>query len=131
MAKYNRLLVGVDGSDTSFHALREAFKLSTSWITVVTASPSYEGDFSLVGIKNVEALIREPCEKALSRTQELAAAAGVQIRAVCAVGEAHERLVEEQSKAARGIPVPDRSWKLGPYLDYWLTILKGGGYRRE
>jgi integrase len=34
--------------------------------------------------------------------------------------EAHERLVEEQSKSARGIPVPERSWKLGPYLDYWL-----------
>src|SRR5215831_643203 len=34
--------------------------------------------------------------------------------------EAHERLVEEQSKVARGIPVPERSWKLGPYLDYWL-----------
>jgi integrase len=34
--------------------------------------------------------------------------------------EAHERLVEEQSKTARGIPVPARSWKLGPYLDYWL-----------
>ena len=28
--------------------------------------------------------------------------------------------MEEQSKAARGIPVPERSWKLGPYLDYWL-----------
>lgn len=35
--------------------------------------------------------------------------------------EAHERLVEEQAKAGRGIPVPDRSWKLGPYLDYWLV----------
>jgi integrase len=34
--------------------------------------------------------------------------------------EAHQRLVEEQSKAARGTPVPARSWKLGPYLDYWL-----------
>ncbi len=34
--------------------------------------------------------------------------------------EAHERLVEEQAKAARGIPVPAQSWKLGPYLDYWL-----------
>jgi integrase len=34
--------------------------------------------------------------------------------------EAHERLVQEQSKAARGIPVPAQSWKLGPYLDYWL-----------
>jgi integrase len=34
--------------------------------------------------------------------------------------EAHERLVEEQAKAGRGIPVPAQSWKLEPYLDYWL-----------
>ena len=34
--------------------------------------------------------------------------------------EAHERLVEEQAKAGRGIPVPATSWKLGPYLQYWL-----------
>ena len=34
--------------------------------------------------------------------------------------EAHDRLVQEQSKAGRGIPVPAQSWKLGPYLDYWL-----------
>jgi integrase len=34
--------------------------------------------------------------------------------------EAHERLIEEQSKAARGIPIPARSWRLGNYLDYWL-----------
>ncbi len=34
--------------------------------------------------------------------------------------EAHDRLVEEQAKAASGIPVPAQSWKLGPYLDYWL-----------
>jgi hypothetical protein len=34
--------------------------------------------------------------------------------------EAHERLIEEQAKAGRGIPVPAQSWKLGPYLDYWL-----------
>jgi hypothetical protein len=34
--------------------------------------------------------------------------------------EAHERLVEEQAKVIRGIPVPANSWKLGPYLAYWL-----------
>src|SRR5215472_7783446 len=37
--------------------------------------------------------------------------------------EAHELLVQEQAKVARGIPVPDKSWKLGPYLDYWLEKL--------
>jgi integrase len=34
--------------------------------------------------------------------------------------EVHERLVEAQARASRGIPVPAQSWKLGPYLDYWL-----------
>jgi integrase len=34
--------------------------------------------------------------------------------------EARERLIEEQAKAGKGIPVPAQSWKLGPYFDYWL-----------
>ncbi len=34
--------------------------------------------------------------------------------------QAHDRLVEEQSKAVRGIPVAAESWKLGPYLGQWL-----------
>jgi integrase len=34
--------------------------------------------------------------------------------------EVHERLIEEQTKANRGVPVPAQSWKLGEYLDYWL-----------
>ncbi len=34
--------------------------------------------------------------------------------------QARDRLVEEQSKVVRGIPVAAESWKLGPYLDQWL-----------
>jgi integrase len=34
--------------------------------------------------------------------------------------QAHDRLVEEQSKVARGIPVAVEPWRLGPYLDHWL-----------
>jgi integrase len=34
--------------------------------------------------------------------------------------QAHDRLVEEQAKVRRGIPVAAESWKLGAYLDYWL-----------
>lgn len=34
--------------------------------------------------------------------------------------EAHDKLIEEQSKASRGIPMADQSWKLDAYLDYWL-----------
>jgi len=39
--------------------------------------------------------------------------------------QARDRLVEEQSKIVRGIPVAADSWKVGPYLDYWLeTVVK-------
>lgn len=35
-------------------------------------------------------------------------------------GEAEANLVKAQEKARQGIPIPDKSWKLGAYLDYWL-----------
>jgi integrase len=35
-------------------------------------------------------------------------------------GEARDKLIAEQSRVMAGIPVPAQSWKLGPYLDYWL-----------
>lgn len=34
--------------------------------------------------------------------------------------EVYNKLIDEQAKAARGVPFPAQSWKLGPYLDYWL-----------
>jgi integrase len=34
--------------------------------------------------------------------------------------EARDRLVEEQAKALRGIPVAAEPWRLAAYLDYWL-----------
>ncbi len=34
--------------------------------------------------------------------------------------EAHVKLVEAKARAQQGIPAPDRTWRLGNYLDYWL-----------
>src|SRR5258706_14779393 len=34
--------------------------------------------------------------------------------------EARAKLGKAQQQARSGIPVPDESWKLGPYLNYWL-----------
>jgi integrase len=36
------------------------------------------------------------------------------------LAEAREKLGKVQQQARVGIPVPDKVWKLGPYLDYWL-----------
>jgi integrase len=34
--------------------------------------------------------------------------------------QAADRMREAQERNSQGIPVPDRSWKLGDWLDYWL-----------
>ncbi|MCX4470796.1 site-specific integrase [Micromonospora sp. NBC_01655] len=35
--------------------------------------------------------------------------------------EAHAKLVELKSRSQRGIPTPDRAWKIADYLPYWLS----------
>jgi|ERR1022692_827762 hypothetical protein len=34
--------------------------------------------------------------------------------------EARDKLAKAQQQARAGVPVPDRAWTLGPYLNYWL-----------
>ena len=84
----------MDGSETSLHALKEAFQLVGNWITVVSVAPPYEGDLRLVGVQNAEALRRAPCDTALAKAQEMADAAGAFVKTVCAVGEPHEGIVD-------------------------------------
>src|SRR6476620_4940113 len=40
--------------------------------------------------------------------------------------EAHAKLVELKSRSQRGIPLPDRAWKLAEYLPYWLNAYATG-----
>lgn len=105
MARYNRLLVGVDGSEISLHALKESFKLSKSWVTVVTVAPSYAGDLRILGVSGIREKLREPCDTALAMAQEIADAAGAVIRPLCAVGEPYERLVAEADSGSRDLIV--------------------------
>jgi nucleotide-binding universal stress UspA family protein len=105
MDKYKRLLVAVDGSDTSLHALQESFKLTGSWVTVVTVAPFYEGDLRLVGVANPQALMTEPCNTALETAQEMADRAGAVIQTVCAVGRPHEGIVDLAAAGSRDLIV--------------------------
>ncbi len=95
--KVKKMLVAIDGSESSMHALKESFKLARnekSWITVVSVVPEYKGDLDLVAVGNIMALMRKPCEDALQRAQELANAEGALIKTVCEEGEAHERIID-------------------------------------
>jgi nucleotide-binding universal stress UspA family protein len=97
MGRYKKMLVAVDGSQSSMHALRESFKLARnekSWITVVSVVPRYVGDLSLVAIGNVMSSLRKPCEEVLSRAEEMAADERALIKTVCEEGEIFERIVD-------------------------------------
>jgi nucleotide-binding universal stress UspA family protein len=123
MAKYNRLLVGLDGSETSLHALRESFKLSQNWVTVLTVAPSYAGDLRIMGVSGIREKLREPCDTALALAQEMADAAGALIRPLCTVGEPYECLVAEAESGSRDLlylqgrpsDSPAHQHRLGPY----------------
>ena len=99
--KYSSLLVAVDGSDASLHALREAFKLATGWVTVLTVTAPYEGDLRFLGVPDLERVLREPCDTALARAQELADEASALIQPLCERGEPHERIVAQAAAGSR------------------------------
>ena len=97
MGRYKKILVAVDGSDSSTHALRESFKLAVNekcWITVVSVVPPYEGELELVGVRDVKTALKQPCEKALSVARDIAGTERALIKTVCEEGEIYERIVD-------------------------------------
>jgi nucleotide-binding universal stress UspA family protein len=97
MGRYRKILVAIDGSESSKHALTESFKLATdekSWITVVSVTPQYEGDLGAVWINNVKEAMKRPCQVALSEAENMAKKERVLIKTVCEEGEIYERIVD-------------------------------------
>ena len=97
MGIYRKMLVAIDGSESSFHALRESLKLaqeSQSWVTVVSIVPRYEGDLGSMWIDNIKDSMRIPCERALSEAEEIAKEEKILIKTVCEEGEIYERIID-------------------------------------
>ncbi|MFB8777152.1 tyrosine-type recombinase/integrase [Streptomyces broussonetiae] len=44
--------------------------------------------------------------------------------------EAHAKLTEAKMKVQQGLPTPDKIWRLGDYLDYWLENIVRTNRRR-
>lgn len=94
MAKYKKLLVGVDGSASSLHALEESFRLSKEGTLVVSVAPPYTVDLKIGIGGEIQQMLQEPCETALTKASEMGKAAGAEIIGICAMGQPHERLVD-------------------------------------
>ncbi len=97
MGKYRKILVAVDGSESSRNALHQAFRFAVDekcWITVTSVVPPYEGEIELLGVKDIRAALRKPCEDALGEALRLADRERALIKTVCEEGEVHERIVD-------------------------------------
>ena len=114
MGKYRKILVAIDGSESSKNALKQAIKLANDekcWITVVSVMPPYEGELELVGVKNIRAAIKKPCEDALVEAEKISETEGRSIKTVCEEGEVYERIVGIAEAENCGIIVMGRRSK--------------------
>lgn len=102
---YKKLLVAVDGSDISFHAFKEALRISKKDILVLSVAPPYSGDLRVMGTSDISELLRQPCEVALNKAMEMAEDEGAEIRPVCVMGEAYETIADVAEDEGRDLIV--------------------------
>jgi nucleotide-binding universal stress UspA family protein len=91
---YTRLIVAVDNRSPSMHALKQAFGIARDPIRVISVAPPYEGDLRMVGVSDIESLLRGPCDKAIREAEALARKEGAAIQTACVFGEPHAAIVE-------------------------------------
>jgi nucleotide-binding universal stress UspA family protein len=97
MGKYRKILVAIDGSESSRNAMYQAFKLANEekcWITIASVVPAYDGEIETIGIKDIRAALRKPCVDALEEAEKIAKAERMLVKLVCEEGEVHERIVD-------------------------------------
>ncbi len=97
MGRYNKLLVAIDGSEASKNALHQAFKLAfdeKKWITVTAINPPYQGDLDLIGVSNIEELLKGKGDKILEEAKQIANDERASIKTRLEVGEPYEKIIE-------------------------------------
>jgi nucleotide-binding universal stress UspA family protein len=93
MTVFSRVLVAVDGSPASLHALKESFHLAGSTLAVITVAPSTASGLGTEAHRDLDAYWLDAQAKALAAAAEAAQAAGVPLKTIAAQGEPHECIV--------------------------------------
>jgi len=97
MSIYKKVLIAIDGSETSMYALREYIRFSKAdnpSISVVSVVPTYEGDLAATWTNNIVASIKKQCDVSLSEAIKIAKEEGITIQALCEEGTIHEKIVD-------------------------------------
>ena len=93
---FSRILVAVDGSQASLHALKETCRLvraERGSVAAVSVVPPHDGELRLVGVSNVMEKMHAPAKKALADAARVAELEGVPLQTYALQGEPHEVIV--------------------------------------
>lgn len=95
MRRYRNILVGLDGSEPSVHALKEAIGLAR-WgrggVTLIHVALFYDGDLNLLGVRNIKAAVQGRSQEILNEALDIGDSHGIPIRTILDSGNAHERI---------------------------------------
>jgi nucleotide-binding universal stress UspA family protein len=124
MTDCRKVLIAVNGNkDVLVHGLK-LIGSEQSFITVVTVKPSYEGDLSLVGVKNISNVLDGDSQAAVSEIKDIAGSMGLTVKVRVEVGEIDKKIVEvaEEEKCdliimGAGVQNSIKKFFLGNLLD--------------
>jgi len=98
-----KALVAVNDSKAALHAFTEALRLSLSYgfrLEAVCVAPPYQGDLSLVGVKDLKRSRAEPCRTVLDEAVRMAGEAGAGLATFAAEGNRIEAILQVAAKGA-------------------------------
>lgn len=115
MGRYRKILVAVDGSESSRNAFRQACKIARddkSWITVITAIPFYQDQFDILSTKEkVGMALREEGERILSDIKRLADEEDAFIKLRLEEGSAFDTIIDVSEEGGFDLIVMGRRGK--------------------
>lgn len=95
VGNYSKILVAFDGSESSRNALKQTLSgFEESWIKVLVVTPAYEGELELVGIHDIQGLLRGPTEELTQAAREIIGSESARVSVEVVKGETFERIVD-------------------------------------
>ncbi len=121
MKGYRKVLIAVNGSR---EVLVQGLKLAGDercWVTVVKVIPPYEGDLELVGVKNIEGVLKSDGEKAVAEIKDTAQNEGALIKTRLEEGDVPKKIVEVAEEEKCDLII------MGANKRSWFKRFLGGG----
>jgi nucleotide-binding universal stress UspA family protein len=94
MKDYRKVLIAVNGSKDVFVQGLKRLGSEKCSVTVVKVTPTYEGDLSLVGVKDIERVLAGFSEREILEIQDIAESKGIFVKVRIEEGEIDKKIVE-------------------------------------